>query len=198
MWSGTASATLNAYCALDKVPRGLKNGRALAVRRSNANAGRVARFHVMPERNRREIDSALPRPCIKWILTALPLVAACSLAGCDKGGSGKPTAHLSGTVTIDGQPVPSDAWGTINFRSQRLVRPRSCADHRWRIRLPGRAHGQGRCFHSSGPANRKDDFRRRPDVAGDTPLDRREVREAGFELEVTEDNSNQHFELTSK
>jgi len=39
----------------------------------------------------------------------------CAVAGCGQQGS-KPTAHLSGTVTINGQPLPPDAEATIIFR----------------------------------------------------------------------------------
>jgi hypothetical protein len=51
------------------------------------------------------------------LLATVLLCAAASLCGCDSGGSGKPTAHLSGAVTIDGQPVPADAQATISFRA---------------------------------------------------------------------------------
>jgi hypothetical protein len=51
------------------------------------------------------------------VIAVIISVAAAVLVGCGKGGSGKPTAHLSGAITIDGQPVPDDAWVTINFRS---------------------------------------------------------------------------------
>jgi hypothetical protein len=35
--------------------------------------------------------------------------------GCDGGGSSN-TAHWQGTVTVDGQPLPGDATGSITFR----------------------------------------------------------------------------------
>lgn len=38
-----------------------------------------------------------------------------SVVGCGHGSS-KPTAHLSGVVTINGQPIPANATGTIMFR----------------------------------------------------------------------------------
>jgi hypothetical protein len=38
-----------------------------------------------------------------------------SVSGCSQGSS-KPTAHLSGEVTINGQPIPENASGTIMFR----------------------------------------------------------------------------------
>ena len=42
-------------------------------------------------------------------------LVVCSAAGCGQQGS-KPTARLSGTVTINGQPIPADAEATIMFR----------------------------------------------------------------------------------
>lgn len=38
-------------------------------------------------------------------------------AGCGGGSSSRNTAHLEGTVTIGGQPLPADAEGAITFRS---------------------------------------------------------------------------------
>ena len=44
------------------------------------------------------------------------VLAFVALVGCGAGGSRKPTAHLQGTVTIGGQPIPSDAQASINFK----------------------------------------------------------------------------------
>jgi hypothetical protein len=71
----------------------------------------------MSDRIRRRPDPVRERSVAGWILAALPVLTVFLLVGCETGGSGKPTAHLSGAVTIDGQPVPGDAWGTINFRA---------------------------------------------------------------------------------
>jgi hypothetical protein len=48
---------------------------------------------------------------------ATTLLATLALVGCGSGGGDKPTAHLSGKVTIDGQPLPTGARGNITFRS---------------------------------------------------------------------------------
>jgi hypothetical protein len=47
------------------------------------------------------------------LLSGLALLLAMT-AGCPDG-SGKETAHLQGTVTIGGQPIPADATGGISF-----------------------------------------------------------------------------------
>jgi hypothetical protein len=48
-------------------------------------------------------------------LFAAPFVG--SLWGCTgEGALSKPTAHLTGNVTINGEPVPSDAQGSIVFQ----------------------------------------------------------------------------------
>jgi hypothetical protein len=73
----------------------------------------------MDDRTRRHLDRVRVRSITNTnsLIGAVPLLAALVLTGCETGGSGKPTAHLSGAVTIDGQPLPDDAWATINFRS---------------------------------------------------------------------------------
>ncbi len=43
------------------------------------------------------------------------LTAAVCLPGCGEGGGGKPTAHLAGSVTASGKPLPDDAEGHIQF-----------------------------------------------------------------------------------
>lgn len=53
-------------------------------------------------------------------MQSFAVAAACALqlgliAGCGQGTS-KPTAHLTGEVTLKGQPLPPDATGTIMFR----------------------------------------------------------------------------------
>jgi hypothetical protein len=52
-------------------------------------------------------------PQASHILTVLVATAIAS-AGC--GGGAPPTAHLQGKVTIDGQPLPADAEGSISFQ----------------------------------------------------------------------------------
>ena len=42
-------------------------------------------------------------------------IAALAVAGCGKSGPSHPGAALSGTVTINGQPIPADAQATVRF-----------------------------------------------------------------------------------
>jgi hypothetical protein len=71
----------------------------------------------MSDRVPRGSDRVRRRSYTNWIVAVLPVIAVAAVVGCNQGGSGKPTAHLSGAITIDGQPLPDDAWATINFRS---------------------------------------------------------------------------------
>mgnify|MGYP001544155563 CR=1 FL=1 len=45
----------------------------------------------------------------------LTVVFVTCLTGCGASTGGKPTAHLAGSVTIGGEPLPSDAEGHIQF-----------------------------------------------------------------------------------
>ena len=45
----------------------------------------------------------------------LALVATIGISGCGKGAGGKPTAHLAGSVTVNGAPLPDDAEGYVQF-----------------------------------------------------------------------------------
>lgn len=54
----------------------------------------------------------MKRICYSCLIAFSALV---TLPGCGEGGSGKPTAHLAGTVTISGKPLPDDAEGYIQF-----------------------------------------------------------------------------------
>jgi hypothetical protein len=55
-----------------------------------------------------------------WSKTIVRLGAIAALAmvfaGCDKEQSGMPTAHLRGTVTVNGAAIPADAAGAIIFQ----------------------------------------------------------------------------------
>jgi hypothetical protein len=46
---------------------------------------------------------------------AIALLVATS-TGCPESGTGAPTAHVQGTVTINSQPIPADAQASITFR----------------------------------------------------------------------------------
>jgi hypothetical protein len=47
-------------------------------------------------------------------------ILALATVGCGK--SGPPSAHLQGTVTIAGQPIPADATATIAFEPQNTAK----------------------------------------------------------------------------
>ena len=52
----------------------------------------------------------------RWVYPIIATAMLGGLVGCGAGGnSGPPTAHLTGQVTIDGEAIPSDAEGTIDF-----------------------------------------------------------------------------------
>jgi hypothetical protein len=50
-----------------------------------------------------------------FTIHGMGLLSLCVAMGCDQSSS-KPTAHLSGNVTINGEPIPEDAKSTIIFR----------------------------------------------------------------------------------
>jgi hypothetical protein len=71
----------------------------------------------MPLRFVRSSRNAMsPSVCARaWRSACLcALVALCGMVGCGGGGS---TAHLQGTVTINNQPVPGDAIGSVTFQT---------------------------------------------------------------------------------
>jgi hypothetical protein len=73
--------------------------------------------HGMHRRNGRHVKELLPTRFSYRGLVAIVLVCAfTAVAGCNAGGS-KGTAHLQGTVTIDGKPIPADATTNIMFRA---------------------------------------------------------------------------------
>jgi len=49
-----------------------------------------------------------------WLLLAAPVMVLALGAGC--GGGASNTAHVQGQVTIEGQPLPADAIGSITFQ----------------------------------------------------------------------------------
>ena len=59
------------------------------------------------------IRSCRSRKTAGWLLFGL-LIATCAAAGCTR--SGAPVAHLSGTVSLDGQPIPAGSFASISFQ----------------------------------------------------------------------------------
>ena len=53
------------------------------------------------------------RPAV--ILTCILALVLLSTAGCPDNGTADPTAHLQGTVTLGGNPIPANALATISF-----------------------------------------------------------------------------------
>jgi hypothetical protein len=121
------------------------------------------------------------------------------LAGCNAGSGGKPTAHLSGKVTIDGEPVPSDAWGTITFRATAPGQARDTgADiSNGEYDCPDVPLGKVNAFIQVVQATGK----MRSEGGRQWPETRNLLAEKynnEIPLEVTGDNRNQDFALTSK
>src|SRR5262245_61725023 len=56
----------------------------------------------------------MTRCCAEFVLISALLPVA--LSGCGRMGSGKPTSHLQGKVTIAGKPIPADAQASITFK----------------------------------------------------------------------------------
>ncbi len=63
------------------------------------------------------------RSSVATQLTAVLLLAV--QLGCGAGGTGKPTAHLKGTVTIGGAALPADAEASITFKPTKSGQARS-------------------------------------------------------------------------
>lgn len=58
------------------------------------------------------IKSCRSQKIAGWLLFGL-LMATCVATGCTR--SGAPVAHLSGTVSLDGQPLPAGSFASILF-----------------------------------------------------------------------------------
>jgi hypothetical protein len=146
-------------------------------------------------------DQVRATSSIKWTIAGWPILAAVALLGCDAGGSGKPTAHLSGDITIDGEPVPSDASVTINFRpplgSSGQAGPTSAEISGSSYDCPNVPLGTVDVFiQIVQPTGRMTS-----EGGRSWPETRSLIADkyaSGIQLEVTDDNSSQDFELTSK
>jgi hypothetical protein len=151
----------------------------------------------MSDPTRRRSAPVRGRSFTGWIVVALPVLTAFVFVGCDTRGSGKPTAHLSGEVTIDGEPVPDDAWATINFRSASTGQATSAQIIGSEYECPDAPLGNvdvsiqilqqtGKMVSEGGRS---------------WPETRSLIADkyaSGIKLEVTGDNSSQDFALTSK
>jgi hypothetical protein len=122
------------------------------------------------------------------------------LVGCGKNGSGKPTAHLSGTITIDGQPVPDNTVGSVTFRpsGSGQASPTTAQVIDGKYDCPNAPQGNVTVFFQLVQQTGKmvgDPGRQAPEVRS-LLADKYSV--SGIDLNVTDDNSSQDFALTSK
>jgi hypothetical protein len=106
---------------------------------------------------------------------------------------------LSGDITIDGQPVPSDAWVTINFRPSlgSSGQPTSAEVTGSSYECPDVPLGKVDVFIQA----LQETGQMRSEGGRSWPETRSLIADkygSGIQIEVTEDNSDQHFELTSK
>ena len=131
-----------------------------------------------------------------WSIAAT--IALVTLLGCDAGGQGKTTAHLQGKITIDGSPLPANAAASIVFKPT----------------TPGQAKSTGVQILNSqydcanvplGNVKVYFDIQQPTGKTineGGRPLSEMNVLIApesavGIELEVTEDDYSQDFDLDS-
>jgi hypothetical protein len=136
----------------------------------------------------------------RYVIATSLVLAAIVVVGCDTGGSGKPTAHLSGDITIDGEPVPGNAWGTVNFRAtgtgqagQATSAPITDSEYD----CPNVPIGNVNVFIQVVQPTGK----MASEGGRSWPETRNLIADkygSGIQIEVTDDNSSQHFELTSK
>ncbi len=122
-------------------------------------------------------------------------VLAAATLGC--GGGGGNTAHLQGTVTIGGQPVPSDATGHISFipTGKGQAPAASATIVNSKFDCPAVPQGAVKVSFSitqaSGPTYTTDRGQTAQAVESLVP----EKSVSGVDLEVTGDNAEQNFDL---
>lgn len=123
-------------------------------------------------------------------------LAACVALGCGGGSSGPPTVHLQGNILINGQPVPGDAEGSISFKPTQagMAKTTSVTIRQGRYDAPEVPQGPVKVF-----VNVQQPTGRMISEAGGTPYaEYRDLVPASFkglELNATEDNENQDFDL---
>jgi hypothetical protein len=126
---------------------------------------------------------------------------ACALAvvaGCT-GGSKPGAAHLQGAITIDGQPPPSDALGTISFRATTTGQAHSTSAQilNGKYDCENVPLGKITVFLQLVQQTGKmvnDGGRQYPELHNLVPS----KYNNGIELEITDDNTSQDFDLVSK
>lgn len=115
-------------------------------------------------------------------------------SGCGK--SGPPTAHLSGAVTIKGEPVPADAQAALSFEPLSGGKSVSAQIVNGKYDAPDAPQGSVLVkFYISRPVGPKKISERTgqeyQDIANIVPPE----HAAGVQIEVSGDNLNQDFRL---
>lgn len=131
------------------------------------------------------------------------IVALVSIAtvvtGCDTGRGGRPTAHLSGAITIDGQTPEESALGTINFRAASADQAAGTSAEivNGKYDAPNVPMGNVTAFiQLVQPTGRtiSEGDRQYPELRSLISS----KYDVGIKLEVTGDNHNQDLDLTSQ
>jgi hypothetical protein len=118
------------------------------------------------------------------------------LPGC--GGGGGDTAHLQGTVTIGGQPIPADATASVTFDPAQAgpkAKTVTVKIEGGKYDSPETPKGSVRAVFSIqqpyGPEYTTDRGVKARDIKSIVP----EKSQAGVSIEVTDDNPAQNFDL---
>jgi hypothetical protein len=133
-----------------------------------------------------------PGIAIRFCAVNLLLIAS----GCGNGNS-KPTAHVSGTVTINGQPLPADAEGTIMFRpaAEGMAKTAGLPIITGKYDSPQTPAGEVTVYFGI----QKTTGKQISDAGGPLYPEFRNIVPAGdakgIELTITSDNSEQNFDL---
>ena len=127
-------------------------------------------------------------------LLALSLALGASL-GCGGGTSSDDTAHLQGVVTIDGQPLPAEAQGSITFRND-AGRAITAPIVEGRYDSPQTPRGAVKAYFTiSKPTGKTYKSGRTgadvPETVSIVPAS----ASGGLDVEVSADNSDQNFDL---
>jgi hypothetical protein len=136
------------------------------------------------------------------VLVALRIVSLFALAmtlswcaGCCGGSSSGNTAHLEGTVTIGGQPLPADAEGAITFRSD-SGGAATAPITQGRYDSPATPKGAVKAYFSiSKPTGKTYKSERTGAEIEETISIVPASVSGGVDVEVSGDNSDQNFDL---
>jgi hypothetical protein len=123
-------------------------------------------------------------------------IAALFSIGCPESQTGPPTAHLQGTVTLGGNPIPADAMASIRFDPVGPVdsRPSSAGIQGGKYDVPDAPTGKVMVsFSISQPTGRKSgtEGRQEEELKSLVP----ESVKNGKEIDVTGDNLSLNFDL---